>query len=256
MRKLVYLVCVLCFVAMTFSITAFAANPAGKLSVTWGEIKNSGNAQAAPPKSKSAIEMDKFVNIPMFSSPPWYPPAEETDKYRWAPKICWTEVDLPVDVYVYTGNEPFSGTFSAIKAGFEAWDSETGTSLYGSITEETGTWPGVGYDNNNTVAWAPIDGAGGIIGVTYYWYYTVSKKMVKFDMVLDDDEPWSTTGAAADFDVQSVVTHEAGHTLVLGDLRSPKDGALTMHAYTWPGDTEKRTLGIGDIMGVEEIYGE
>lgn len=59
-------------------------------------------------------------------------------------------------------------------------------------------------------------------------------------MVLDSDETWSLTGEGDAFDVQNVVTHEAGHTLVLQDLRSPKDGALTMHAYTWLGDTTKR----------------
>jgi len=53
-----------------------------------------------------------------------------------------------------------------------------------------------------------------------------------------------------------VMTHELGHTLVLDDLRSPKDGALTMHAYTWLGDDFKRDLGTGDILGIEEIYGE
>ena len=52
------------------------------------------------------------------------------------------------------------------------------------------------------------------------------------------------------------MTRELGHTLVLDDLRSPKDGALTMHAYTWKGDIAKRDLGIGDILGIQEIYGE
>jgi len=205
----------------------------------------------------SPIEMGKFVNIPMFSSPPRYPPTEETDNYRWAPEICWDEVDLPVDVHVYTVNEPVSETFSAIEPGFVAWDSETVTSLYASITEEpVSPWPGVALDAENTVAWAPIDGAGGIIGVTYYWYYTTTKEMVEFDMVLDSQESWSTTGVEETFDVQNVATHEAGHTLVLQDLRSPKDGALTMHAYTWEEDIAKRELGSGDILGVQAIYGE
>jgi len=85
--------------------------------------------------------------------------------------------------------------------------------------------------------------------------------MVEFDIVLDKDEQWAINTDPEDpdpnaFDVQNIATHEAGHTLVLGDLRSPKDGALTMHAYTWLGDTVKRTLGSGDISGVQAIYGE
>jgi len=29
-----------------------------------------------------------------------------------------------------------------------------------------------------------------------------------------------------------------------------------MHAFTWLGDNTKRTLGLGDILGVDAIYGE
>jgi len=199
------------------------------------------------------IERGVFVDYG-YNSPPWYPPTEETDTYRWAPSIYWA--NLPVAINVYTGDEPISGTFGAIEAGFTAWDDETETSLYGSITEETGSWPGVGLDNENTAAWGTIDGPGGIIGVTYYWYYVATKEMVEFDIVMDSEEPWSTTEEEDTFDVQNIATHEAGHTLVLQDLRSPKDGALTMHAYTWLEDITKRTLGSGDILGVRAIYGE
>lgn len=215
-------------------------------------------AQGKPRSDKiqaPKIERGVFVDYG-YSSPPWYPPTEETDTYRWAPRIKWAAGSLPLTVKVYTGTEPISGTFPVIKAGFTAWDTETGTSLYDSIAEITSSGPGVVLDGENTVQWGTIDGPGGIIGVTYYWYYTTTKEMVKFDIVLDSSESWSLTGAEDAFDVQNVATHEAGHTLVLQDLRSPRDGALTMHAYTWLGDTVKKTLGLGDILGVEAIYGE
>ncbi|MDI6826778.1 MAG: matrixin family metalloprotease [Candidatus Aenigmarchaeota archaeon] len=149
-----------------------------------------------------------------------------------------------------------SKTFSAIEAGFLTWDSKTGTSLYDTITEATTAGPGVVLDGKNTVQWVTIDGLGGIIGVTYYWYYTATKEMVEFDIFLDKDELWATDGTSTAFDVQNVATHEAGHTLVLQDIRSPKDCGLTMHAYTWKGDILKRDLAPGDILGVQAIYGE
>lgn len=220
----------------------------GSLVVAQGKL---GNDKIQTPE----IERGVFVDYG-YSSPPWYPPTEETDTYRWAPRIYWAAGSLPLTVNVYTGDEPISGTFPAIEAGFTAWDTETGTSLYDSITEITSSGPGVVLDGENTVQWGTIDGPGGIIGVTYYWYYTATKEMVEFDIILDAAETWSLTGASDAFDVQNVATHEAGHTLVLQDLRSPKDGALTMHAYTWLGDTAKRTLGSGDILGVQAIYGE
>lgn len=211
-------------------------------------------AKPAVPPARDT-ERGVFVDYG-YGSPPWYPPEEETDSYQWAPRIYWASDDLPIDVTIYTSNEPISGTLAVIEAGFTTWDAATTTSIYGSITEDTGTWPGVVLDGEKTVAWAPIDGPGGIIGVTYYWYYRDTKEMVEFDIVLDSDENWSTTGALAAFDIQNVATHEVGHTLVLGDLRSPRDGALTMHAYTRLGDTIKSTLGLGDILGIQAIYGE
>lgn len=212
------------------------------------------NQSRKPATAPPGIERGVFVDYG-YSSPPWYPPEEETESYRWAPRIYWAS--LPVSVTAYTGDQPSSlDTFEAIEAGFTAWDDETGTSLYSSITEDSGSGPEVALDSENTVQWAIIDGPGGIIGVTYYWYYTATKEMVEFDIVLDSDDSWSLTGGSGTFSVQGVSAHEIGHTLVLQDLRSPKDGALTMHAYTWLGDTLKNDLGLGDVLGVKAIYGE
>ena len=109
--------------------------------------------------------------------------------------------------------------------------------------------------DSNSVSWGPIDGPGGAIAVTQFMFYVKTKKLIKFNIIFDDEEPWSTTGEENKFDVQNVATHELGHTLVLDDLRSPRDGALTMHAYTWRGDIGKRDLGSGDWLGIQAIYG-
>ena len=74
-------------------------------------------------------------------------------------------------------------------------------------------------------------------------------------MVLDKDENWSTTSDAGTFDVRSIATHEAGHTLVLGDIYSPRDATLTMYGYALTGNTDKRDLATGDELGVQAIYG-
>lgn len=220
-------------------------------------VPTSEKGNPKPELTSPIIQRGVFTDYG-YSSPPWYPPSEETKSYRWAPRIYWVADDLPIDITVYTANEPIPATFVSIKTGFTTWDTEMiGTTLYGSITEEDlGFRPGVVLDGENTVQWAPIDGPSGIIGVTYYWYYTATKEMIEFDIVLDEDEPWATDGTSTAFDVQNIATHEAGHTLGLKDLRSPKDGALTMHAYTWKGDDSKKTLGFGDILGIQKIYGE
>ena len=243
MKKLIYLMVVIAILGLIVSGCSIPLK-----SVVPTSEKGNPKPELGAPK----IERGVFVNHG-YSSPPWYPPEEATDRYQWGPKIDWAREDLPIDISIYTEDDE---TFEAIKSGFTAWDDETITSLYESIKEGIGSWPGIALDDENTVAWGVIDGPGGIIGVTYYWYYTTTKEMVEFDIVLDSEESWSLTGEENAFDVQNIATHEAGHTLVLGDLRSPKDGALTMHAYTWLGDTVKRTLGSGDILGVRAIYGE
>jgi len=208
-------------------------------------------------KAARAPEIEKGVFVDYgYDSPPWYPPTEETDSYKWAPRIRWAAADPLVDCTVYTKGAP-TGAFDAVSPAFEEWDHHTTADLYGTVSENTDDDPpGAVRDGENTMCWGTIDGSGGIIGVCHYWYWVDTKEMIEFDIIFDKDETWSTVGASDAFDVQNIATHELGHTLVLGDLRSPRDGALTMHAYTWLGDTVKRDLGAGDILGVETIYGE
>ena len=189
-----------------------------------------------------------------YHSPPWYPPEEETDSYRWGPPLRWADTDLPVNCTVYTSGAP-ANAFTAVQPAFTEWDENTSADLYGTVAEDnTNPPPGVVYDEQNTMSWGTIDGPGGIVAVCSYWYYVGTKRLVEFDIVFDAAEAWSTNGAPGTFDIRNIATHELGHTLVLQDLRSPKDGALTMHAYTWLGDTGKRSLGSGDIRGVQAIY--
>lgn len=51
------------------------------------------------------------------------------------------------------------------------------------------------------------------------------------------------------------MTHEFGHWFVLDDLYSDADYWLTMYGYAGYGETYKQTLGLGDIMGIQAIYG-
>ncbi|MFH1718114.1 MAG: matrixin family metalloprotease [Planctomycetota bacterium] len=162
--------------------------------------------------------------------------------------LHWAVDDLPVQCVVYGAS---AGEFVAVEAAFETWDNATSTPIYGTI-HNGGTHPEV----DNSVSWGPIDGPGGIIAQTGFSYWVNTKELVEFDIVFDIDEDWSTDGTEDTFDVRNVMTHELGHTLALDDLRSPRDGALTMHAYTWPGDVVKQDLGTGDILGIRAIYGE
>jgi len=224
------------------------------LSLSTPVIPASGKGAERPDaKGPPAMETVTFVNIPYWSSPPWYPEqCEDTDEtYRLVMGgLHWAEADLPVQCVVYTDSAP-PGAFGAIEAAFGTWDDATPANIYGDIYDG-GTHPEV----DNSVSWGPIDGPGGIIAQTSFSYWPNTKELAGFDIVFDADEDWSTDDTENTFDVQSVMTHELGHTLALDDLRSPRTGALTMHAYTWPGDIDKSTLGTGDTLGIQAIYGQ
>jgi hypothetical protein len=146
------------------------------------------------------------------------------------------------------------------KAAFTEWmdeninDSRYITFVYkGTTTKETSANPSI--DGFNTVSFEPLNSAyPNAIAITFYWYYRVSKELVETDTVFNSDLPWSVTAEPAKYDLQNIATHEFGHWLVLGDLYSLRDRALTMYGYGYPEETIKSTLGRGDITGINKIY--
>jgi hypothetical protein len=137
-----------------------------------------------------------------------------------------------------------------LETSSETWDSQTPFELFAAPTITSAT--SVGYDGTNRIVWGTLD--PGIIAVTYLWYNPATKQIVDFDMVFNTYYIWGTTGASNAMDLQNIATHEFGHN-GLGDLKPPKDWALTMYAYSSLGETIKRDLGAGDILGIQKLYG-
>jgi hypothetical protein len=252
MKKLIYLMMVIAILGLIVSGCSIPLKSV---------VPTSEKGNPKPELGAPVIERGVFVDHG-YSSPPWYPPEEETDRYKWGPKYFW--VDPSVEVLVNPtlsgfSSEELDAVVGEVEKGLATW-SEVPNQLYSAtVTRNDTVGPGLDIENPvNTVSWGEIDGLGGIIAITYFWYYVNTKELIDTDIIFDADELWSISAEVPSdkFDVWNIATHEAGHTLVLGDLRSPKDGALTMHAYTWLGDTVKRTLGSGDILGVRAIYGE
>ena len=112
------------------------------------------------------------------------------------------------------------------------------------------------HDGKNTVAWKPF-GAGALAyartwyrGTKVDGYYSA----LESDINMNTAYSWSTTGSGSKIDVQSVVLHEMGHSIGLGDLygkaQFASDKRQVMHYYTGV----KRTLGNGDATGVWTLY--
>lgn len=61
------------------------------------------------------------------------------------------------------------------------------------------------------------------------------------------------------YDVWNVVAHEVGHVIGIAHTASINDTGgffLTMYHSSWPRDTGKRTLGLGDMLALEERVAE
>jgi hypothetical protein len=66
------------------------------------------------------------------------------------------------------------------------------------------------------------------------------------------DYEWNTTGSGG-MDVQSIVVHEVGHVVGLGDLYDEPWSECTMFG-TYPGGTEQRSLEEDDMEGARFLY--
>jgi hypothetical protein len=183
-----------------------------------------------------------------------------TDQYNIFYYTGIYQPSLPVRYYVNPSGSKLttSNVILVIKASFETWDEAVDVELFNDNVQQTNL-KGNRYDGKNVVSWGKLSQR--ILAVCYLWYYRYSGKIVEFGIVFNNLYPWGidldgeggiTINA---YDIQNIGTHEAGHTLCLGDLYSRAARELTMYGYGARGETKKRSLGYGDIQGVKFIYG-
>ncbi|MGI9603622.1 MAG: matrixin family metalloprotease [Acidimicrobiales bacterium] len=162
----------------------------------------------------------------------------------------WADFDTPVSYRVNPNTPDLAGTteINPIQDGFQAWEDD-------SLSEVDFTYAGTTnitsrtFDGVNAVFWAPTN--AGYLARTTSIFNANTMEMVEFDVQFNPDWEWVDGVASGRFDVQTVATHEAGHTLGLG--HPPGSGAV-MFATLASGKV-KRSLSNGDIGGVRELYG-
>ncbi len=118
-------------------------------------------------------------------------------------------------------------------------------------------------DDKNEVYFADVDHPDAI-AVTIIWGIFRGppswRELVEWDQVYDDvDFDWSNDcegneDCGAKMDFESIAIHELGHSIGMNDLYSATCSEQTMYGYAAYGETKKRTLEDGDVMGVWELY--
>jgi hypothetical protein len=174
--------------------------------------------------------------------------SETNPDYKLLPFHWYTTAEFwinPSNKYGFSA----SGVIEAINTSANTWDDQTSFQVFfykGTTTRSAGR-----YDGYNVISFGSY--RSGVIAVTYIWYS--GDRILETDTRLNTLYKWSLSGEAGKFDVQNIMTHEFGHWCGLDDLYDDKDYWLTMYGYADYGETYKRTLGYGDILGLQKVYG-
>jgi hypothetical protein len=207
-------------------------------------------AAAASSGAPSGFEKVVFVDYAAQAAAQPTATASSTDFHLLGGHPSWaaSSVDYSVDASGCT-NAGCSGATAAVDAAFNAWEVS-------GITFTDGTADANPCGGTDSVTWAPIDGPGGTLASTAVCRNTATKEIVGFQTVFDSGDLWSASGGdASHFDIQATATHEEGHTLGLDHVHSPFDARLTMYPFITPGDVGFQTLGCGELLGVNALYG-
>ncbi|NIO21350.1 MAG: matrixin family metalloprotease [Candidatus Aenigmarchaeota archaeon] len=179
---------------------------------------------------------------------------EESTCYTFLGKgVKWR--DLPVNYVIHPDLDT-----GAISSAASEWDSHTSANLVGSYSIDNGaTWDDETPDGRNEMVFGDYSQSG-VIAVTIIWGYFNGKpntrEILEFDILFDTDFTWGdATKDPSVMDLQNIATHEFGHGFGLGDLYNSACVEETMYGYSWEGDTQKRDLNAGDIVGIQQLYG-
>jgi hypothetical protein len=149
--------------------------------------------------------------------------------------------------------------YNHLSGDLQTWETAAVSNIFGNGTqgsnlsaEQSGA-----PDGSNEILFGNIAEAG-VIAVTITWGIysgpTKAREIVEWDQIYDNvDFNWSLTGESGKMDFDNIATHETGHAAGLGHPANTCTDE-TMYAYADFGETNKRTLGAGDIVGINVLY--
>jgi hypothetical protein len=168
--------------------------------------------------------------------------------------IKWTTQHVPYVINPSGSSADGGEAVLAFTTSGSTWDKGTLWALFSAPT--INELAGYGYDGKNTLFFGGSLGSG-IIAQTTVWYYSISRKIVEFDIEFNNDFQWgNATENESKMDLEGIATHELGHGIGLADLYTTLCREVTMYGYSTEGEYKKRTLESGDLIGLRKIYGQ
>jgi hypothetical protein len=149
------------------------------------------------------------------------------------------------------------GAIHAAAATWRHWNSnivmrDTGdtTARFGALGRD-----GTCADGNNVITWGRVDDPDAV-GMAGMCLDKTRHVIRDADIALNISYWWSLgpNPRRATYDVQEIVTHEMGHWLSLLDIYAGGGQNQTMFGSADPNETRKRTLGLGDVRGLQRAY--
>ena len=154
-----------------------------------------------------------------------------------------------------------SQVLSGVTASATEWDSNTTTTLFGTISTSAAANfdPGGSPDGVNEFSFGNYS-TDGVIAVARLWGIfsgpPSGRFIDQFDIMFDTDFVWGdATVDSSLMDLQNIAVHEIGHGVGLADVYELTCSEVTEYGYSGNGETKKRTIEQPDITGLQFLYG-
>lgn len=192
------------------------------------------------PDPNPTVALDAMTDCPGTSWSHWQGPAAR----------AWTYTVDPTNPYGFST----AGVNSAFNSANLEWEKYAGLNIYdGYVNGGYNANSGV-YDSYILAEFRYLSGSlRTAVGVQWAW--TSGGKIVHTDAAYNTRYAFSLTGASNTYDLQSIAAHEMGHGYGMGHSdTSTASKCLTVYPYATLGATHGRTLGDGDILGIQARY--
>jgi hypothetical protein len=222
------------------------------------------------PRTDGAYDVAGFEKGLVDLNAPKHPKREWTrnrtdgvDGAGTGPFLYWDPSYFPLSYFISESTLANNSSFpAAIDSSFETWRNVQNAKIEYIGLGCTST----GLDNNsgiNTVVMVDNNWQfdPGYIAITRNFYVAdgspLAGLILNSDILLNaEDHEFTTTNEMGKYDVQDIVTHEAGHFIGMGhEVEPDADPTATMYPTASPNETIKRVLKEHDLDALYAAYG-